>query len=219
MYWYLKGIKQYLDFKSRARRKEYWMFQLFNMFFSAFSMILDNIFGIAIDELGFGPIFGLYALASFTPGLAVTVRRFHDIGKSGWLTLVSLLPLLGPIWLIVLMAKESDLGINEYGDCPKAPFQEEEIVSIEYTRDTIVVWVVVWMFTSRLIWLIMMKFNESHSTEWFISALSLMNLVWAFVPICLALTIKDKSKQNVLFILGSAYLLYGLYDVVIKFIL
>lgn len=56
MQWYLKCLKQYADFKGRARRKEYWMFTLFNIIFSIAASILDNLFGIADPELGYGLI-------------------------------------------------------------------------------------------------------------------------------------------------------------------
>jgi len=119
MNWYLKVLKQYADFKGRARRKEYWMFILFNMIFGIVAMILDNILGIAIEGVGYGPLYGLYALAVFIPGLAVAVRRLHDVGKSGWMILVVLIPLIGAIWLLVLMVTDSNSGENQYGQNPK----------------------------------------------------------------------------------------------------
>jgi uncharacterized membrane protein YhaH (DUF805 family) len=119
MNWYLKCLKQYADFSGRARRKEYWMFILFNMIFGIVAMILDNILGIAIEGVGYGPLYGLYALAVFIPGLAVAVRRLHDVGKSGWMILVVLIPLIGAIWLLVLMVTDSNSGENQYGQNPK----------------------------------------------------------------------------------------------------
>lgn len=120
MNWYLKVLKQYADFNGRARRKEYWMFVLFNMIFALLAMILDNILGIAIDDVGYGPLYGLYALAVFIPGLAVAVRRLHDVGKSGWMILIALIPLIGAIWLLVLLVTDSNPGENQYGQNPKA---------------------------------------------------------------------------------------------------
>jgi len=94
MNWYLKVLKQYADFSGRARRKEYWMFVLFNMIFAIVAMILDFVLGIAI---GYSPLYVLYALAMLIPGLAVAVRRLHDVGKSGWMTLIAFIPLIGSI--------------------------------------------------------------------------------------------------------------------------
>lgn len=119
MNWYLKVLKQYADFNGRARRKEYWMFVLFNMIFAVAAMILDNVLGIAMEGIGYGPIYGLYLLAIIIPSIAVGVRRLHDIGKSGWMMLISLIPLIGGIWLLVLMVTDSNPEENEYGPNPK----------------------------------------------------------------------------------------------------
>ncbi|MGI6409840.1 MAG: DUF805 domain-containing protein [Bacteroidales bacterium] len=119
MNWYLKVLKQYADFSGRARRKEYWMFVLFNMIFAIVAMILDNVLGIAMEGIGYGPLYGLYVLAMLIPGLAVVVRRLHDVGKSGWMILIALIPLIGTIWLLVLMVTDSNPGENQYGQNPK----------------------------------------------------------------------------------------------------
>jgi uncharacterized membrane protein YhaH (DUF805 family) len=119
MNWYLKVLKQYADFSGRARRKEYWMFVLFNMIFTIVAMILDNVLGIAMEGIGYGPIYGLYVLAMLIPGLAVAVRRLHDVGKSGWIILIALIPLIGAIWLLVLLVTDSNPGENQYGQNPK----------------------------------------------------------------------------------------------------
>jgi uncharacterized membrane protein YhaH (DUF805 family) len=119
MNWYLKVLKQYADFSGRARRKEYWMFVLFNMIFAIVAIILDNVLGIAIEGIGYGPLYGLYILAMLIPGLAVAVRRLHDVGKSGWMFFIVLIPLIGAIWLLVLMVTDSQQGTNKWGQNPK----------------------------------------------------------------------------------------------------
>ena len=113
MYWYLKVLKQYADFNGRARRQEYWMFVLFNIIVSIVASVLDSILGT------WGAIAGLYGLAILIPGLAVGVRRLHDIGKSGWMLLIALIPIIGAIWLIILFVGDSAPGSNEYGANPK----------------------------------------------------------------------------------------------------
>ncbi len=117
MNWYLKVLKQYADFSGRARRKEYWMFVLFNIIFAIAAMILDTVLGIGFA--GFGPIYGLYLLAMLIPSIAVGVRRLHDIGKSGWMMLVIFIPFVGGIWLLILFILEGQAGTNEYGPNPK----------------------------------------------------------------------------------------------------
>lgn len=119
MDWYLKVLKSYAVFSGRARRKEYWMFLLFNIIFGVAAIILDNLLGVAMEATGYGPIYGIYALALFVPGLAVSVRRLHDVGKSGWFFFVVLIPLAGAIWLLVLFCTDSNPGVNEYGANPK----------------------------------------------------------------------------------------------------
>ena len=127
MNWYLKVLNQYADFSGRARRKEYWMFVLFNIIFAFIAMALDNVLGISFNiagqNVGYGWIYTIYGLAVFIPGLAVAVRRLHDVGKSGWMMFIALIPLIGAIWLIVLEATKGDVGANEYGQDPK-----EEII-------------------------------------------------------------------------------------------
>jgi uncharacterized membrane protein YhaH (DUF805 family) len=63
---------------------------------------------------------GLYGLGVLVPGIAVTVRRLHDIGKSGWWGLVALIPLIGSLILIYFAVKDSQPETNEYGPNPKA---------------------------------------------------------------------------------------------------
>lgn len=119
MNWYKKVLNQYTDFNGRARRKEFWMFVLFNIIFAIIAMTIDNIFGIANDLTGYGPIYIIYSLAVLIPGLAVSVRRLHDIGKNGWMILIGFIPLIGWIWLIVLFATDGKPGVNMYGPNPK----------------------------------------------------------------------------------------------------
>jgi uncharacterized membrane protein YhaH (DUF805 family) len=120
MNWYLKALKQYADFGGRARRKEFWMFALFNWIFLIVAMILDNVIGFTVGELPYGYLYFAYALFVMIPSLALAVRRMHDIGKSGWMLLVALIPLVGAIWLLVLYVTDSQAGDNKYGPNPKA---------------------------------------------------------------------------------------------------
>ena len=113
MKWFLKALKQYTDFNGRARRTEYWMYILFYTIFSYAAFMLDYL-------LGTTSVFtGIYALALLLPTIAVGVRRLHDIGKSGWMMLVGLIPVIGGIWLLILFIKEGTPGSNEYGINPK----------------------------------------------------------------------------------------------------
>ncbi len=113
MNWYLDVLKKYAVFSGRARRTEYWMFVLFNLIFTIVAIVLDFIIGTYVL------FYVVYVLAVFIPGLAVSVRRLHDVGKSGWMFLIVLIPIIGGIWLLVLMVTNGDLGENQYGTNPK----------------------------------------------------------------------------------------------------
>ena len=119
MKWYLQVLKKYAEFNGRSRRKEYWMFVLFNIIFAFIAVALDYAFGTTYGDFGYGIVYTLYALAVLIPGLAVTVRRLHDVGKSGWMILVGFIPIVGAIWLIILTVTDSQPGENEYGPNPK----------------------------------------------------------------------------------------------------
>lgn len=106
--WYLIPFKKYVDFEGRSSRMEFWTFVLVNLVISA---ILANL----LPYLG-----SLFSLAIIVPTIAVSVRRLHDVGQSGWLLLVGLIPLVGLIILIYFYVQESQAGANEYGSGPSS---------------------------------------------------------------------------------------------------
>ena len=113
MNWYMDVLKKYAVFNGRARRKEYWMFFLFNLIIFLVIGFVEGLFGSP------GIIGVLYSLAIFIPGIAVSVRRLHDTGRSGWWLLIGFIPLLGVIVLLVFMVLDSKPGENQYGANPK----------------------------------------------------------------------------------------------------
>jgi uncharacterized membrane protein YhaH (DUF805 family) len=127
---YLKALKEnYVNFSGRARRKEFWMFQLFFIIISVICLILDNILGtvVAMDAgpfgliiLPFGWLYFLCGIFHFLPSLSVLVRRLHDIGKSGWWFFIGYIPFIGNFWLLYLVCKDGDNRENSYGNNPKA---------------------------------------------------------------------------------------------------
>jgi uncharacterized membrane protein YhaH (DUF805 family) len=119
MNWYLQVLKKYAVFSGRARRQEYWMFVLINILISVGLMLIDMAMGFYSEATGISPLNNLYSLFVLIPSIAVTVRRLHDIGKSGWMLLIILIPLIGAIWLIVLTVTDSQDGENKYGPNPK----------------------------------------------------------------------------------------------------
>lgn len=116
MEWYISVIKKYAVFSGRARRKEFWMFLLFNFIIGVIFGILGHIPGIGsfVKILSY-----VYSLALLIPGIAVCVRRLHDTNRNGLLVLLGLIPLVGAIILIVFAAQEGTPEDNKYGANPK----------------------------------------------------------------------------------------------------
>ena len=113
MQWYLTVLKQYATFSGRASRSEFWYFQLFNVLVYVVLAILDSVIGTN------GALVGLYALGTLLPSLAVIIRRLHDTGKSGWWIFIELVPAIGAIWLIVLLATDTAPAGDKFGSNPK----------------------------------------------------------------------------------------------------
>ena len=113
MNYYLDCLKtKYCCFTGRARRKEYWLFTLVNF-------VVTFLLGIIDQKLTGGWLQLVYGLAVLLPGLGVSVRRLHDIGKSGWWLLLGFVPIVGPIVLLVFMCMDGKPGTNEFGPNPK----------------------------------------------------------------------------------------------------
>jgi uncharacterized membrane protein YhaH (DUF805 family) len=121
-YWKKAFVKNYANFNGRARRSEYWYYTLMNIIIVVGIQILTGIFAAmqsGVIAMVFGALYIIFALASIVPSLAVTVRRLHDIGKSGSFFFIAFIPLIGSIWLLVLMCTEGNTGENAYGPDPK----------------------------------------------------------------------------------------------------
>ena len=124
--WYKKVVfENYANFNGRARRSEYWYFALMNFIVLIVAAILDSTLGLNFSPLPYGYLYLVVALATFIPGLAVAVRRLHDVGKSGWFYFIALIPLIGAIWLLVLFFTEGNQGENQYGPDPKTDGSED----------------------------------------------------------------------------------------------
>jgi uncharacterized membrane protein YhaH (DUF805 family) len=111
VHWYTDVIRQYAVFDGRATRPQYWWFALIN---AVISLVLRFVIPGAA-----GPIVSeLYGLAVLLPSIGVAIRRLHDTNRTGWWILVVLIPVVGWIWLIVLLAQAGDTGPNQYGPPP-----------------------------------------------------------------------------------------------------
>jgi uncharacterized membrane protein YhaH (DUF805 family) len=120
MNWYLEALRKYAVFEGRARRKEYWFFILFNVLISMVLGFVDRFIGNINPESGLGILSGIYTLGVIIPGMAVSVRRLHDTGRSGWWLLITFVPVIGAIIFFYFMVLDSDTESNEYGPSPKA---------------------------------------------------------------------------------------------------
>src|SRR5580658_5984819 len=97
MSWFVMAFQKYAEFKGRSRRTEYWMFQLFTfiicvVFYIPGLVLVHNENSLGMVLVG---IYLIYALAAFIPGLALSARRLHDTGKSGWWILIAFVPIIG----------------------------------------------------------------------------------------------------------------------------
>ena len=105
-------FSQYVGFTGRARRSEYWWFCLFNVIVSIVLSMITKVTGFTWLSL-------LYSFATLLPGIAVCIRRLHDIGKRGTYLLFVLIPIVGSILLIVWYCQDSQPGDNQFGPNPK----------------------------------------------------------------------------------------------------
>lgn len=119
MNWYMEALRKYATFTGRARRKEFWFFQLFVLLIVMVLSLADRMLGMLDDATGFGPLSGLFSLAMFIPSLAVSVRRLHDTDRTGWWALLYFVPLLGFLVLLVFFILDGTRGTNRFGEDPK----------------------------------------------------------------------------------------------------
>ena len=115
--------KNYANFKGRSRRQEFWMFNLFYFLISVICIIIDvQIFEFSIDDQ-LAPLYMICSLIHLIPSLAVTVRRYHDVGYSGHFIstaiLLTFVFLIGPIWAFVICVSDGKVADNKWGSNPK----------------------------------------------------------------------------------------------------
>jgi uncharacterized membrane protein YhaH (DUF805 family) len=120
--WYVKVLKQYVDFSGRARRKEYWFFALISLLISLGLFLVDAcLFGYRFTPAHphVAVLANLYGLGVLLPSLGVLVRRLHDTDRSAWWLFMYLVPLIGPILILVFLFLDSTPGPNRFGPNPK----------------------------------------------------------------------------------------------------
>jgi uncharacterized membrane protein YhaH (DUF805 family) len=105
------GFSNYVNFSDRSSRSEYWYWVLFVVLAEIVTSIIDYIIGYQVTT-------SLFGLAVFLPGIAVAIRRLHDLDRSGWWALLVLIPLIGAIVLIVWYCSRGTEGPNRFGPDP-----------------------------------------------------------------------------------------------------
>jgi len=117
--YFIGAMKKYIVFKGRARRAEYWSFTLCTVLISIIVLEIDiKIFGYSIYLQQSSLLQNIVSLIFFLPSLAVSWRRMHDVGKSGFFTFV-------PIYNLILSLRSGETGDNEYGPDPKVNLTSE----------------------------------------------------------------------------------------------
>ncbi len=110
-------FSKYATFSGRAQRSEFWFFSLFTLLGSIALSILDSLsFGLSLADPGL--LEGLFSLAMLLPSLSVTVRRLHDLDRTGWWLWLWLIPVIGWIILLIWMVSKGTDGDNDYGPDP-----------------------------------------------------------------------------------------------------
>lgn len=107
MNWFLSVLKRPVDFKGRARRKEYWYFFLYSLILTIILSVIDNALGWYNSAEEVGILSGVFTLLILLPSLAVTARRLHDTGRSGWWMLLYIIPIIGFLILLYFLVLDS----------------------------------------------------------------------------------------------------------------
>tara|TARA_B110000091_G_C13577606_1_gene375065 strand:+ start:287 stop:649 length:363 start_codon:yes stop_codon:yes gene_type:complete len=115
MKWYFKAIYQYFNFSGRARRKEFWVFILLNLFVIWLLSIIDSYFNTEY----LSTTSSIYSLFVFIPSVTVFLRRLHDTGTNGWNILLIFIPIIGWAWLLMLLIMVGEPKTNKWGLYPK----------------------------------------------------------------------------------------------------
>lgn len=123
MNYYSICLSKFADFSGRARRREYWTFAIVNCLIALLLLILGLAFGE--DSPASNILVTIFYLIMLVPNLSVSVRRLHDIGKSGWWLFIGLVPLVGSLLLLVWSFMDSEEGENQYGENPKGGKEQQ----------------------------------------------------------------------------------------------
>ena len=129
MHWYFEALRKYAVFNGRARRREFWTFELGNFLIFVTLIVIG---GVSRSSIAANILPALFVLAMVIPSLAGQVRRLHDTNRSGWWIFISLVPLVGAVILWVFLFTDSNPGENRYGPNPKMETANLEAAQMGY---------------------------------------------------------------------------------------
>jgi uncharacterized membrane protein YhaH (DUF805 family) len=115
MNYFLAAMRKYAVFQGRSSRSEFWWFLLFSILISVVAAVLDRAFGTAAGSSWL--FLDIVQLVLLLPGLGVTIRRLHDIDRTGWWYLIGLTG-IGIIVLLVFYCQRGAPGPNRFGPEP-----------------------------------------------------------------------------------------------------
>jgi uncharacterized membrane protein YhaH (DUF805 family) len=123
---------KYVAFSGRARRAEYWYYTLFLIIAWILASVADMLLGVTIDgpngvSSGLGAFTIILSLGTLLPSLGVLVRRLHDTDRSAWWLLLYLIPLIGPLVMLVFLVLKGTDGENQYGADPITGGVDQEV--------------------------------------------------------------------------------------------
>ena len=148
----LVPYKKYAIFSGRTSRKEFWLFGFYYFILALILIFLDVFLGTFDEESGYGLLSGIFTIGSTIPWISITVRRLHDINKSGWWILLSLIPILN-IWLL---SKKGDLDDNRFGNPPYS-VDNKNVLKFIYQKIFAVLYICIFLFL--FIWFLLNTSN------------------------------------------------------------
>ena len=128
-------MNNYANWDGRASRSEYWWFNLFNLIINIVTDVIDSSLGMGMIAYGVGYAGFIALLALLLPSIGVSVRRLHDLGKSGWWLLIAIIPIVNFIGIFVILVftlMEGEKQPNQYGEVPTNTIEQGGNIHTNY---------------------------------------------------------------------------------------
>lgn len=213
MKYYLLAFKNINSSDDRASVKEYWYFVLFNTLFSTIFLAIDIKLGwIKASYIPIGVLNTIYGVICLIPGIMLTIRRLHDSGQRGSMILVGLIPIIGGIWLLVLLLRKGDPEENHYG----SPIveTEEETLRLNKQIQTVLIVYLIWIVLNSIEYQIVKRF---HSFDYYRSGFYNYYSIFLYsisliTPFLLIALVTNKKIKVILQWIFAIVFLVGIYS-------